>query len=128
MMVHGRRGRTAPDILDLGTRQKWVVSFTHRPIYQWGRIPHFTLNRRLGVHQILSVLFGLERNLFLLTGFEHLREEYNDFGSGTVCFKEASYIYHQLIFWSSDNIVRVSSFCEIVIYWITEWIFFSRTC
>jgi len=54
----------------------------------------------LGDHQSLSALFGLEGNLFLLTGFEHLKEEHTRtyFGSGTVCFKEASYIYHQLIF------------------------------
>jgi len=31
-------------------------------------------------------------------GFEQLREEHTDFESGTVCFEDASQMYHQLIF------------------------------
>jgi hypothetical protein len=38
----------APSILDLGTRWKWVVSFTPLPLYPQGRNPWHPLNRRLG--------------------------------------------------------------------------------
>jgi len=29
----------APRILDVGTRWRWVVSFTHRPLYPKGKSP-----------------------------------------------------------------------------------------
>jgi hypothetical protein len=37
-----------PRIIDLGTRWKWVVSFTPRPLYPQGKRPWYTLDRRLG--------------------------------------------------------------------------------
>jgi len=32
-------GDIAPCILNLGTRWAWVVSFTPRPLYLWGKRP-----------------------------------------------------------------------------------------
>jgi hypothetical protein len=43
-----RSGGVAPRILDLGTRWKWVVSFTPRPLYTQGKSPCYPLDRRLG--------------------------------------------------------------------------------
>jgi len=34
--------------LDLGTRWKWVVSFTPRPLYPCRKSPRYPLDRRLG--------------------------------------------------------------------------------
>jgi hypothetical protein len=38
----------APRILDLGTRWRCVVSFTHRPLYLQGQSTRFTLDKRPG--------------------------------------------------------------------------------
>jgi hypothetical protein len=41
-------GGIAPRILDLGTRWRWVVSFTPRPLYHQGKSRWYPLNKRLG--------------------------------------------------------------------------------
>jgi hypothetical protein len=41
-------------ILDLGTRWRWVVSFTYRPLYPRGNRPRYLLVRRLGGPQSWS--------------------------------------------------------------------------
>jgi hypothetical protein len=41
-------GGIAPRILDLGTKWRWVVSFTPRPLYPHGKSPWYPLDRRLG--------------------------------------------------------------------------------
>jgi hypothetical protein len=38
----------APRILNLGTRRRWVVSFTPQPLYLWSKTPPYPLDRRLG--------------------------------------------------------------------------------
>jgi len=43
----GSRG-TAPLILNLGTRWRWVVSFTLRPLYPSVNCSRYLLDRRLG--------------------------------------------------------------------------------
>jgi hypothetical protein len=55
-------GGIAPRILDLGTRWRWVVSFTHRPLYLQGKIPWYPLDRRLGGPQSRSGRGGEEKN------------------------------------------------------------------
>jgi len=40
-------GGIAPCILHLGTRRRWVVSFTPRPLNPQGKSPWYTLDRRL---------------------------------------------------------------------------------
>jgi len=40
-------GGIAPHILDLGFRWRWVVNFTPRPLYPQGKIPWYSLGRRL---------------------------------------------------------------------------------
>jgi hypothetical protein len=44
----------SPLILDLGTRWRWVVSFTPRPLYPQGKSPCYPLDRRLGGPQSRS--------------------------------------------------------------------------
>jgi hypothetical protein len=39
MKTYRGSGRIAPRILDLGTKWKWVISFTSRPLYREGRSP-----------------------------------------------------------------------------------------
>jgi hypothetical protein len=41
-------GGIAPRILNLGTRWRWVVGFTPRPLYPQGKSPRYPLDRRLG--------------------------------------------------------------------------------
>jgi hypothetical protein len=43
-----RIGGIAPRIFDLGTRWRWVVSFTPLPLYPQGKSPFYPLDRRLG--------------------------------------------------------------------------------
>jgi hypothetical protein len=52
-------------ILDLGTRWRWVVTFTPRPHFPRGKIPRYSLDRRLGGPQSRSGRCGGERNLAL---------------------------------------------------------------
>jgi hypothetical protein len=50
-------------ILHLGTRRRWVVSFTPRPLYVLGHRPWFTFDRRLGEPHSRSEHYGEEVNL-----------------------------------------------------------------
>jgi hypothetical protein len=45
---HVWSGGTAPCILNLGTRWRWMVSFTPRPLYPREKSPWYPLDRRLG--------------------------------------------------------------------------------
>jgi hypothetical protein len=47
---------------DLGTRWRWVVSFTPRPLYPQGKSPWYTLDRRLGGPESRSGRGGEEKN------------------------------------------------------------------
>jgi hypothetical protein len=46
----------------LGTRWKWVVRFTPRPLYPQGKCPCYPLDRRLGGPQNLSGRGDEEKN------------------------------------------------------------------
>jgi hypothetical protein len=43
-----------PVILNVGTRQKWVISFTSWRLYSWEKRPPYPLGRRLGGPQSRS--------------------------------------------------------------------------
>jgi hypothetical protein len=49
-------------ILDLGTKWRWVVSFTPRPLYSLGKSPRYPLDKRLGGPQNLCECCGEEKN------------------------------------------------------------------
>jgi hypothetical protein len=66
--VLGSGGITA-HILDLGTRWRWVVSFTPRTLYPQGKSSWYPLDRRLGGPQSRS---GEERDSQPLPGLEPL--------------------------------------------------------
>jgi hypothetical protein len=55
-------GGIAPRILDLGTRWRWVVSYTPLPLYSQGQSPLYPLVRRLGGPQRRSGHGGEETN------------------------------------------------------------------
>jgi hypothetical protein len=55
---------------DLGTRWRWVVSFTPRPLYPQGKSPSYPLDRRLGGPQSRSGSGGEEKNSQLQPGIE----------------------------------------------------------
>jgi hypothetical protein len=57
-------------ILDLGTRWKWVVSFSPRPLYSGGKNRRYLLDRRLDVPENWSACYGEEKNLLPLQGIE----------------------------------------------------------
>jgi hypothetical protein len=57
--------RCSSTILDLGTRWRWVVSLTPRPLY-----PRYPLDRRLGGPQSRSGRSGEEKNLLPLPEIE----------------------------------------------------------
>jgi hypothetical protein len=53
-----RDGRIDPQLLDLGTRWRWVVSFTSLSLYPQGKNPQSPLDRRLDGPQSRSGRFG----------------------------------------------------------------------
>jgi hypothetical protein len=63
-------GGIAPRILVLGTRWRWVVSFTPRPLYPEGKRPCFSLEKRLGGPQSRSGRGGEEKNSHPPPGIE----------------------------------------------------------
>jgi hypothetical protein len=60
---HMGKWRCSSTILDLGTRWRWVVSFTLRPPYLWGKGPQYPLDRSLGGPQRRSGRNGEEKML-----------------------------------------------------------------
>jgi hypothetical protein len=60
----------APYTLNLGTRWRWVVSFTHWLLYPQRKSPWYPLDRRLGEPQSRSGRGGVEKSSQPLTGLE----------------------------------------------------------
>jgi hypothetical protein len=54
MKTYWGSGGIAPRIFDLGTRWRWVVSFTPRPLYPQGKSPWYPLDGRVLVHTCKS--------------------------------------------------------------------------
>jgi len=54
----------------LGTRWRWVVSFTPRPLYPQGKSPRYALDRRLGGPQNRSGYGGEKKNSQPLPGLD----------------------------------------------------------
>jgi hypothetical protein len=63
-------GGIVPRILDLGTRWRWVFSFTARPLYPKEKRSWYPLDRRLGGPQRRSERGGEENNSQPLQGLE----------------------------------------------------------
>ena len=62
LKAYKRRGAGAPFFLKHDTRRSWVVNFTLRKLYFWGKIASCPLNRRLGdLLQTRNVSFFSER-------------------------------------------------------------------
>jgi hypothetical protein len=61
MKAYWGNGSIVPLILDLGSRWRWVVSFTHQPLYSQGKSPRYPLDRRLGGCQSRSEHEGEEK-------------------------------------------------------------------
>jgi hypothetical protein len=53
-----RNGCIGPCFLALGTSSRWMVNFTPRPLYSWGKSPHCPMDRMLGVPQGRSGLYA----------------------------------------------------------------------
>jgi hypothetical protein len=70
MKAYYRSGGIAPRILDIGTRWRWVVSFTPRLFYRQGKSPWYPLDRKLSGTQSRSGRGGEEKNSQLLPGLE----------------------------------------------------------
>jgi hypothetical protein len=70
MKVYWRSGFITPRILDLGTRWRWVVSFTPLPLYTQGNSPWCPLHRRLDGPQSRSGRGGEEKNSQPPSGIE----------------------------------------------------------
>jgi len=48
MKTYWGSGNTAPCILNLGTKLRWAISFTPRPLYLRTKSPWYPFDRRLG--------------------------------------------------------------------------------
>jgi hypothetical protein len=70
MKTYWGSGDIAPLILVLGTRCRWVVSFTPWPLYPQGKSPWYPLDRRLGGPQSRSGRGGEEKNSQPAPGIE----------------------------------------------------------
>jgi hypothetical protein len=62
MKTYCGSGGIAPRSLDLGTRWRWVDSFTPQPFYPQEKKPRYPLDRRLGGPQSRSGHGGEEKN------------------------------------------------------------------
>jgi hypothetical protein len=62
MKTYWGSGGIAPRFPDLGTRRRWVVSFTIRPLYSRGKSRRYALDRRLGGSQSQSGRGEEEKN------------------------------------------------------------------
>jgi hypothetical protein len=71
MKAYWGSGGITPRILDLGTRWRSVVSFTHRPLYPQGKNAWYPLDRRLGGPQSRSGRCGEEKIPQPLPGLKH---------------------------------------------------------
>jgi hypothetical protein len=72
MKVYWGSEDIAPNILDLSTRGRLVVSFTPWPLYPQGKSPWYPSYRRLGGPQSQSGHDGEEKNSRSLPGLEPL--------------------------------------------------------
>jgi hypothetical protein len=70
MKAYRESGCTAPHILVLGTRWRWMVSFTPRPLYPRRKSPWYPSDRRIGGAQNRSGRGGEEKNSQPLPGLE----------------------------------------------------------
>jgi hypothetical protein len=70
MKAYWGSGSIAPRILDLGTRWRWMVNFTPRPLCPHGKSPWYPLDRRLGELQSRSGRGSEEKNPHPLPGLE----------------------------------------------------------
>jgi hypothetical protein len=68
--VNWGSGGIPPCIIDLGTRWRWGVNFTPRPLYPQGKSPWGPLDWRLGGPQNRSGRGGEEKNSQPLPGLE----------------------------------------------------------
>jgi len=62
MKAYRGNGGIAPRLLDLGTKWRWLISFTPRPLYHQGKIPYYPLGRSLDGPQSRSERGGEEKN------------------------------------------------------------------
>jgi hypothetical protein len=70
MKAYWESGGIAPRILDLGSRWRWVVSFTARPLYFQAKSPWYALDRRLDGPESRSGRGGEGKKSQPLPGFE----------------------------------------------------------
>jgi hypothetical protein len=70
MKAYWGSGDIAPRILDLGTRWRRVVSFTHRSLYPQGKSRRYPLDKRLGGLQSRSGRSGENKAPKPLPGLE----------------------------------------------------------
>jgi hypothetical protein len=70
MKAYWASGVIDPRILDLGTRWKWMDSFTPWLLYPQRKSPWYPLDRRLGGSHSRSERGGEEKNSQPLSGFE----------------------------------------------------------
>jgi hypothetical protein len=98
MKTYWRSGGITSHILDLGTRWRWVVSFTRRPLYPQEKNSWYPLGRRLGGPQVLRRIFGPKREE-VAVGWKWLRiEELHDLyvSLNTIC----------VIRWRASHVAR----------------------
>jgi hypothetical protein len=67
MKAYLRNGSIAPRILDLGTRWRWVVSFTPRPLYPQGKRRNSVTHWLGGCVGPRSILDTVEKKIILTT-------------------------------------------------------------
>jgi hypothetical protein len=70
MRTYWLSGGITPRILNFGTRWRWVVIFTPRPLYPQWKIAWYPLDRRLGGPKSRSWRGGEEKNSQPLPGLE----------------------------------------------------------
>ena len=95
----------APLLFDVGTRWKWIVSFTPRPLYPRWKSPRHRLSRRLGGPQSRCERFGEEKNVLPLLGIE-LIDRTSIWSSSIRYLKNVYYIHVKIQHVPRSKLVR----------------------
>jgi hypothetical protein len=136
MKAYWGSGGIAPRILNQGTRWRWVVSFTPRPLYPQGKNPWYPLDRRVGGPQSRSERGGEDKNSKPLQGleppiFQPIAQRYTTELSRLPLYLWFSHIFHsifELRYWYCTVLLLPHHNTEFHVYYCTKyiWIHFER--
>jgi hypothetical protein len=120
----------APRIFYLDTRWRWVVRFTHLPLYPQGKNPRYPLDRRLGGPQSWSGRGGEEKNSQPQSGLEPPNPDHParcqslyrlSHPGSSVWYRDINYFTQFIYIFKSDKSVRRPVTCVWLCYLASKY-------